>query len=108
VTIVYLVSESHYDTSIAAVVGQRIATKYHHYVEELKIVAPEEFVTAVAHSTGGLHVHFQQLLGKISKEARVPFRDVFEDVRHTVMWGVGASIAAAFRVATRRCTTLFK
>lgn len=105
-TIAHLVCESHFDTAIAAVVGQKIATKYHHYVEVLKIVSPEEFVVAVAHSTGGLHVHLHQLLGKIGREFDVPYPDLVEDIRHTVMWGTGASITAAFRATTRRCTSL--
>ena len=102
VTIAHVVCGSYVNVPIDIVCAQKAATKYHHYVEELRIVSPEEFVAAVAHSTGGLHVHFQKLLGKISREINVPYNDIVEDVRHCVMWGVGASIASGFRLASRR------
>jgi len=101
-TIAHLVCESWYRASIATAVNSKIAKKYHHYVEELRLVSAEEFVAAVAHSTGGLDKSFHDLLGKIGRATGLEYADLVEDVRHTVMWGVGASIAAAFRCTMRR------
>jgi len=98
VTIAHATSPSLCKTSFDAIVKERVLEKKKRYVDSGMIPA-DEFVVAVAFSHGAFHDGFVNLLTDIAREAAVDFDSLVRSTRNCVMWGQGAAVDAAFRMA---------
>jgi hypothetical protein len=63
------------------------------------MIHADEFVVAVALSCGAFHEDLVSFLREVSIEAVVDFDDLVKSTRNCVMWGQGAAVVAAFRLA---------
>ena len=100
VTIAHLLCESYLATPIASVVKSKIQEKTKKYVTS-GMIAADEFRVGVMYSTGGCDAGMMEFLSQFAISAAIDFDDLVAEVTNTVMWGQGASIEAAFKMAAR-------
>jgi len=100
-TIVHATCSSLMTSSLPSIIRQKQNRKDARYVDS-GLVPKEEFIMAAAFSSGALDVGFKSLLRDIAEEAHTDFVELVEGVRNVVMWGQGAAVDAAFRVAAAR------
>jgi hypothetical protein len=97
-TIAHVTSASHCGTPIEKIIAAKTREKSERYVGSGMIHA-DEFVVAVALSCGAFHEDLVSFLREVSIEAVVDFDDLVKSTRNCVMWGQGAAVVAAFRLA---------
>jgi len=95
-TIAHVTTPSWCSTPIANIVDLKKNEKCERYVKS-GMIPEDEFVVATAFSSGALHEDFTRLLTDIATCAVIDYELLVKSVRNCVMWGQGASVAAAFR-----------
>jgi len=97
-TIAHGTSPSHVETKLPLIVAAKKKKKVTRYVDS-GLVPANDLLVALAWSCGALHDDFVQFLHLVAGECRTDYADLVAGVRNCVIWGQGAAVDAAFRVA---------